>query len=104
MQEQRTQLEGRQQRLEAESGDGDEPLVRLGAQLNELLACFPNQSEKLAAARRDLESVDSSCVSWTKSVSWQSAAWPVRAKGSSPPGLLRRKRGCVANRWQSSSC
>jgi chromosome segregation protein len=58
MQEQRTQLEVRQQQLEAESGDGDEPLVLLAAQLNDLLSRKLEIENELAAARRDLEAVD----------------------------------------------
>jgi chromosome segregation protein len=58
MQEQRAQLAARQQQLEAESGDGDEPLLRLASQLNELLARKLEIESELAAARRDLESVD----------------------------------------------
>jgi chromosome segregation protein len=58
MQEQRAQLEVRQQQLEAESGDGDEPLLQLASQLNELLARKLEIENELAAARRDLETVD----------------------------------------------
>jgi chromosome segregation protein len=58
MQEQRTQLEARQQQLESESGDGDEPLLRLATQLNELLSRKLEIENELAAARRDLEAVD----------------------------------------------
>jgi chromosome segregation protein len=58
MQEQRAQLAQRQQQLETESGDGDEPVLRLAAQLNELLSRKLEIESELAAARRDLEAVD----------------------------------------------
>jgi chromosome segregation protein len=59
MQEQRTQLSARQQQLEAELGDGDEPIVQLNEQLNALLARKLEIENDLQAARRDLETVDS---------------------------------------------
>jgi chromosome segregation protein len=58
MQEQRAQLELRQQQLESESGDGDEPLLQLAGHLNELLSRKLEIESELAAARRDLEAVD----------------------------------------------
>ncbi len=58
MQEQRAGLATRQQQLEEESGDGDEPVLRLAEQLNELLSRKLEIESELAAARRDLESVD----------------------------------------------
>ena len=58
MQEQRAQLQSRQQQLELESGDGDEPVLRLVEQLNVLLARKLEVESELAAARRDLDAVD----------------------------------------------
>jgi len=58
MQEQRTQLTARQQQLETELGDGDEPIVQLTEQLNTLLARKLEIENDLQAARRDLETVD----------------------------------------------
>ncbi len=58
MQEQRAQLSQRQQQLETEAGDGDEPVLRLAGQLNELLSRKLEIESELAAARRDLEAVD----------------------------------------------
>ncbi|MET0282183.1 MAG: chromosome segregation protein SMC [Steroidobacteraceae bacterium] len=58
MQEQRTQLTTRQQQLEAELGDGDEPVQQLVEQLNILLTRKLEIENELGAARRDLETVD----------------------------------------------
>jgi chromosome segregation protein len=58
MQEQRAQLTARREQLETELGDGDEPIVQLGEQLNALLARKLEIENDLQAARRDLETVD----------------------------------------------
>ncbi len=58
MQEQRDQLTGRQEQLELELGDGDEPVQRIAVQLNDLLARRLEVEAELGAARRDLESVE----------------------------------------------
>ncbi len=58
--EQRTQLTARQEQLETELGDGDEPIVQLTTQLNVLLTRKLEIEGDLQAARRDLEAVDSS--------------------------------------------
>jgi chromosome segregation protein len=57
-QEQRTQLTTRQEQLDAELGDGDEPVLRLAEQLNQLLARKLEVEADLQAARRDLETVE----------------------------------------------
>jgi chromosome segregation protein len=58
MQEQRAQFIARQEQLENELGDGDEPIVQLTEGLNQLLARKLEIENDLQAARRDLESVD----------------------------------------------
>jgi chromosome segregation protein len=58
MQEQRTQLATRQQQLEAELSEGDEPVQRMVDQLNELLERKLEVEAELTAARRDMEGVD----------------------------------------------
>jgi chromosome segregation protein len=57
-QEQRDQLTGRQEHLELELGDGDEPVQRIAVQLNDLLSRRLEVEAELGAARRDLESVE----------------------------------------------
>ena len=59
MQEQRDQLAVRQQQLEAELSDGDQPILRLAEQLNALLARKLEIENELSAARRDLEAIES---------------------------------------------
>jgi chromosome segregation protein len=58
MQEQRAQFIVRQEQLENELGDGDEPIVQLTEGLNRLLSRKLEIESELQAARRDLESVD----------------------------------------------
>jgi chromosome segregation protein len=58
MQEQRTQLAGRQEQLETELAGGDEPVLRIAEQLNQLLARKLEIEGELAAARRDMEAID----------------------------------------------
>ncbi|HMA11447.1 MAG TPA: hypothetical protein VKO83_06140, partial [Steroidobacteraceae bacterium] len=58
LQEQRDQLLSRQQQLEAELGDGDEPLERQAQALDELLSRRVDVEAELAAARRDLEGIE----------------------------------------------
>ena len=53
-----TQLLTRQQQLETELGDGDEPLERQAQALNELLSRRVDVEDELAAARRDLEGIE----------------------------------------------
>jgi chromosome segregation protein len=58
MQEQRAQLAARQEQLEGELADGDEPVLRIAEQLNQLLARKLEIEGELAAARRELEGID----------------------------------------------
>jgi chromosome segregation protein len=58
LQEQRDQLTTRQNQLEEELGDGDEPIARQQEQLNELLSRRLDVEADLAAARRDLETIE----------------------------------------------
>jgi chromosome segregation protein len=58
LQEQRDQLQSRQQQLEGELGDGDAPIERQAEMLNELLSRRVDVEADLAAARRDLEAVE----------------------------------------------
>ena len=58
LQEQRDQLLSRQQQLESELAEGDEPLERQAQALNELLSRRVDVEADLAAARRDLESIE----------------------------------------------